>query len=183
MEWLAWSVAAVSAVAAAILAVALGRSRRRAAAAERRHRSDDSAAIALAASNERARIAREMHDVVAHTLSVVVAQADGGRFAGRTDPAAALTSLDTIADVSRAALTEMRALLGVLREGDTEAALGPQPSLADIPALVASIREGGLEVSYITTGTPARCRSARDWRPTASSRRPSRTCSSTRART
>lgn len=154
MEWLAWSVAAASAVAAAILAVALGRSRRRAAAAERRHRSDDSAAIALAASNERARIAREMHDVVAHTLSVVVAQADGGRFAGRTDPAAALASLDTIADVSRAALTEMRALLGVLREGDTEAALGPQPSLADIPALVASIREGGLEVSYVTTGTP-----------------------------
>jgi signal transduction histidine kinase len=109
---------------------------------------------ALAISDERARIAREMHDVVAHTLSIVVAQADGGRFAAPKDPAKAARALDTIADVSRAALTEMRGLLGVLRESDGEADLGPQPTLTDIPALVSSVREGGLEVSYVTTGTP-----------------------------
>lgn len=109
---------------------------------------------ALAISDERTRIAREMHDVVAHTLSIVVAQADGGRFAAAKNPAKAARALETITDVSRAALTEMRGLLGVLRESDGEAELGPQPTLADIPALVSSVREGGLEVSYVTTGTP-----------------------------
>ncbi|WP_062290882.1 sensor histidine kinase [Demequina phytophila] len=154
MTWVAWGLAAVATAVAIALAVRLAMQRRRFAALAESSASEGAAALALAASNERARIAREMHDVVAHTLSVVVAQADGGRFAGRTDPAAALSSLDTIADVSRSALAEMRALLGVLRDGDGDAALGPQPSLTDIPALVAQMREGGLEVSYVTTGTP-----------------------------
>lgn len=154
MIWVAWGAAAIALALAGLLAVHLQRERRRSAGLARDHAVQGAAATELAASNERARIAREMHDVVAHTLSVVVAQADGGRFAGRTHPEAALASLDTIADVSRSALTEMRALLGVLREGDATAAMGPQPSLADIPALVAQMREGGLEVSYVTTGTP-----------------------------
>jgi len=154
MEALAWSVA----VGAVALAVALAIVARRATRSERTTReagaSEAAAATALAASDERARIAREMHDVVAHTLSVVVAQADGGRFAAKKDPAAARRALETIAEVSRAALTEMRGLLGILRDTDTDADLGPQPTLDDIPSLVASVRAGGLDVSYVTTGTP-----------------------------
>ncbi len=154
MVWLVLALAVVAAVIAVRLALRLRAEMRRSAALEEQRAKDAAAAHELAASTERARIAREMHDVVAHTLSVVVAQADGGRFAGRTDPEAAIRSLDTIADVSRSALTEMRALLGVLREGESEAQMGPQPSLTDIPSLVASTREGGLDVSFVTTGTP-----------------------------
>ncbi|PUB19803.1 histidine kinase/DNA gyrase B/HSP90-like ATPase [Promicromonospora sp. AC04] len=76
---------------------------------------DQQAQIATAA--ERARIAREMHDIVAHSLSVVIAQADGGRYAAAADPAAAERALGTIAETGRAALADMRRLLGVLREG------------------------------------------------------------------
>lgn len=154
MEWVAWAVAGVAVAAVGALMLRVRGESRRYAELEARADRDQAAGAALAASDERARIAREMHDVVAHTLSVVVAQADGGRFAARSDPDAAQRTLDTIADVSRSALTEMRGLLGVLRESDGEAAMGPQPTLDDIPALVASTREGGLDVSYVTTGTP-----------------------------
>ncbi|MFD2028080.1 sensor histidine kinase [Promicromonospora aerolata] len=77
---------------------------------------DQQAQIATAA--ERSRIAREMHDIVAHSLSVVIAQADGGRYAAAADPAAAQRSLGTIAETGRAALADMRRLLGVLREDE-----------------------------------------------------------------
>lgn len=154
MELLAWVLAGFFAATAAILFGMWRRSEGDADALEQALIRDTAAESALAAAAERARIAREMHDVVAHTLSVVVAQADGGRFAAKTDPEAAQRTLETIAEVSRSALTEMRALLGVLRDGDGEAAMGPQPSLDDIPALVASMREGGLNVSFVTTGTP-----------------------------
>ncbi len=70
----------------------------------------------IATSAERARIAREMHDIVAHSLSVVVAQADGGRYAAQSDPDAASRALGTIAETGRAALADMRRLLGVLRD-------------------------------------------------------------------
>ncbi|MFD7022232.1 sensor histidine kinase [Promicromonospora sukumoe] len=76
---------------------------------------DQQAQISTAA--ERARIAREMHDIVAHSLSVVIAQADGGRYAAAANPAAAERALGTIAETGRAALADMRRLLGVLREG------------------------------------------------------------------
>ncbi|WP_129786466.1 sensor histidine kinase [Promicromonospora panici] len=81
---------------------------------------DQQAQIATAA--ERARIAREMHDIVAHSLSVIIAQADGGRYAAAADPAAAQRSLGTIAETGRAALADMRRLLGVLREDQPSAA-------------------------------------------------------------
>jgi signal transduction histidine kinase len=76
----------------------------------------------IATSAERARIAREMHDIVAHSLSVIIAQADGGRYAAASDPAAAQRALTTVSETGRAALADMRRLLGVLR---TEA---PRPS-------------------------------------------------------
>lgn len=107
----------------------------------------------LAATAERARIARELHDVVAHSLSVVIAQADGGRYAGRTDPEAATGALEAIAATGRQALTDMRSLLGVLREGGGEE-YAPQPDVAAIPALVEDVRTSGLDVDLIVEGEP-----------------------------
>ncbi|RZU33957.1 sensor histidine kinase [Blastococcus saxobsidens] len=107
----------------------------------------------LAASTERARIAREMHDVVAHSLSVVIAQADGGRYAGRTDPAAAVGALEAISTTGRQALADMRSLLGVLREGGGEE-YAPQPDVKAIPALVEDVRSSGLDVDLIVEGEP-----------------------------
>jgi len=107
----------------------------------------------LAASTERARIAREMHDVVAHSLSVVIAQADGGRYAGRVDPAAATSALEQISSTSRQALAEMRKLLGVLREGDGQE-FAPQPDVAAIDQLVGDVRASGLDVELVVAGSP-----------------------------
>ncbi|MFQ1003104.1 sensor histidine kinase [Modestobacter sp. SSW1-42] len=107
----------------------------------------------LAASTERARIAREMHDVVAHSLSVVIAQADGGRYAGQADPAAATSALEQISSTGRQALAEMRKLLGVLREGDGQE-FAPQPDVAAIDRLVADVRSSGLDVELVVEGRP-----------------------------
>ena len=109
--------------------------------------------LRLAASTERARIAREMHDVVAHSLSVVIAQADGGRYAGRTDPEAAVGALEQISATGRQALADMRSLLGVLREGDAQE-FAPQPDVDTIPALVDDVRRSGLDVDLLTEGEP-----------------------------
>jgi signal transduction histidine kinase len=101
----------------------------------------------LTISAERARIAREMHDVVAHSLAVVIAQADGGWFAAESSPQAARASLATIGDTGRRAMGEMRRLLGVLREGqDEEHSSVPQPGFTDITQLVEQIRASGLDV-------------------------------------
>lgn len=92
---------------------------------------------------ERNRIARDMHDVVAHSLAVVIAQADGARYASASDPAVAREALATIAATAREALGDVRLLLGQLRhqQGD-----GPSPSLADLDALVGQLRASGLPV-------------------------------------
>ena len=100
--------------------------------------------VQLAAQDERARIAREMHDVVAHGLSVIVVQADGAGYAAAKDPAVAVTTLGTIGDTGREALSEMRRLLGLLRSGDS--GVRPQPGLADITSLVADARATGVRV-------------------------------------
>ena len=140
----------------------------------------------LAAADERSHIAREMHDIVAHSLQVVISQADGARYAAAAKPALAVTALETIGQTGRSALADMRQLLGVLREtGETVAGVPgvtdddarrpaavvaspdgrgtrlppgrrPQPRLADLPALVETMRLSGLEVSLLETGTPRR---------------------------
>jgi signal transduction histidine kinase len=107
----------------------------------------------LAATTERARIAREMHDVVAHSLSVVIAQADGGRYAGRADPEAAVGALEQIAATGRQALADMRALLGVLRE-DGGQEFAPQPDVAAVPGLVEDVRRSGLDIDLLVEGEP-----------------------------
>jgi signal transduction histidine kinase len=107
----------------------------------------------LAAQTERARIARELHDVVAHSLSVVIAQADGGLYAGRAAPEKAIGALEQIAATGRQALTDMRSLLGVLRE-DGGQEYAPQPDVAAIKELVEDVRTSGLDVDLIEEGLP-----------------------------
>jgi signal transduction histidine kinase len=104
---------------------------------------------------ERARIARELHDVVAHAISVVVVQARGGRRSVRTDPDEAEEALDAIETLGRDALGEMRRLLGILRESDEEMTLGPQPSLRHLDALVQQVSDAGLSVELSIEGEPA----------------------------
>ncbi len=123
-------------------------------------------AARLAVLEERARIAREMHDIVAHSLAVIVRQAEGGAFVADQDPRAAGQVLQTIAGISRSALADMRGLLGVLRDpasgsggepgGSSEAApvAVPQPGLADLPRLVAGVRDTGVDTELTESGTP-----------------------------
>jgi signal transduction histidine kinase len=108
----------------------------------------------VAAAAERARIARELHDVVAHHVSVMVVQADGAGYALRTDPDRAGAALQAIAGTGRQALAEMRRLLGVLRSADEESTLAPVPGLGELRELLEQARTAGLEVSYTLTGKP-----------------------------
>ncbi len=109
----------------------------------------------LAASDERAHIAREMHDIVAHSLSVIITQADGARYAAVANPEIAPETLATIAATGRSSLQEMRRLLGVLR-GDAEASTRPLPGLMDLDELLLGIRAAGLPVGYSVTGDSRR---------------------------
>jgi signal transduction histidine kinase len=106
----------------------------------------------LAAAAERARIAREMHDVVAHSISVMVTLADGAAAVGPTNPAAAADTLNEVSATGRQALTDMRRMLGVLRAEDANGALAPQPGIADLPALIGRVRSTGLDVDLVVEG-------------------------------
>jgi signal transduction histidine kinase len=107
-----------------------------------------------AVGEERLRLARELHDVVAHTMSVVAVHAGTGRMVAETDPVAAREALATIETSTRAALLEMRRLLGVLRgaDGDGPGALAPAPGLLDLDALVAEVVRSGVEVDVRVEG-------------------------------
>ncbi|WP_163572284.1 histidine kinase [Fodinicola feengrottensis] len=108
---------------------------------------------ARAVVEERNRIAREMHDVVAHSLAVIVSQAQGGQYAAKTKPERAQEVLGTIAETGRQALADMRGLLGVLRSNEplnadsaVEVNRGPQPRLAELGDLLTRVRASGLHV-------------------------------------
>ncbi|MFC5501859.1 sensor histidine kinase [Lysinimonas soli] len=105
----------------------------------------------VVAEQERTRIARDMHDVVAHSLAVVVAQADGARYLGATDPAATDAALAAIASTAREALSDVRVLLAQLRHSQGD---GPQPTLVDLGRLLEQLRGSGLIVVQEVTGTP-----------------------------
>ena len=111
---------------------------------------DQQAQLAVAA--ERARIAREMHDVVAHSLTVMVALADGAAAALSRDPERSRHALDEVAATGRTALADMRRVLGVLTE--ESAPLDPQPGGPDLAALVDGFRTAGLPVEIVTSGGP-----------------------------
>ncbi|CAM5447765.1 sensor histidine kinase [Streptomyces fimicarius] len=124
----------------------------RAARLEREREAQSKVAVAA----ERARIARELHDVVAHNVSVMVVQADGAAYVMDAAPDQAKQALETISSTGRQALAEMRRLLGVLRTGDAPESgeYVPQPDVEQIEDLVAQVRQTGLEVDFKVEGTP-----------------------------
>jgi signal transduction histidine kinase len=108
-----------------------------------------------AVADERLRIARELHDVVAHSMSVIAVQAGVANHVIDSRPEQARTALATVETTTRAALVEMRRLLGVLRRPDEPAgSLAPAPGLADVPRLVAQFASAGLPVDVTMLGTP-----------------------------
>ena len=157
-----WALAITDAVgfAGAVLLVGLYVGTRRAYLAELRDRAqrlerERDASSALAAAEERARIAREMHDSVAHHLTVIVALSDGALRAVTRSPDEACDAIRDVSGTARQALAETRRLLGVLRGGFGQESRQPLPSLADLDDLVARVRAAGLPVRYERTGAAA----------------------------
>ncbi len=128
--------------------------RQRAAAEAQAQREAAAAALQAAAAEERSRIARELHDVVAHGMGVMVVQAAAAEQMLKSDPSAAQEPLSTVRRTGQEALAEMRRLLGLLRTGDAADAGEPQPGLDRLPALVEQLRSAGMPVTLTTTGAP-----------------------------
>ncbi|MET9877360.1 sensor histidine kinase [Actinacidiphila glaucinigra] len=121
----------------------------RAARLQREREAQSKAAVAA----ERARIARELHDVVAHNVSVMVVQADGAAYVLDASPEQAKQALETISTTGRQALTEMRRLLGVLRAGDDDGGeYVPQPGVDQLTDLIEQVRGAGLPVAFEVEG-------------------------------
>ncbi|WP_331767073.1 histidine kinase [Embleya sp. NBC_00896] len=107
---------------------------------------------ALAVAAERSRIAREMHDIVTHNLSVMVALADAAAMTVRSTPDRAGLAMEQVSGTGRQALTEMRRFLGILREDEPEAARHPQPDLARLGGLAEQVRAAGLPTTLTVEG-------------------------------
>jgi signal transduction histidine kinase len=107
--------------------------------------------LAVAHAEERARIARELHDVVAHSVSLMVVQAGAAQLVVERTPDRAIGALEAVGETGRRAMQELRAILGVL--GDSGLDRDPQPTLADVGAIVETIKEAGLPVSLEVRGT------------------------------
>jgi signal transduction histidine kinase len=111
----------------------------------------------LAAAAERARIAREVHDIVAHNIAVMIALAEGAAYTAPTSTGQAISLMGQVSDTGRSALTDMRRLLGVLREPTQPGHAPqpqPQPNLDDVEDLLATVRAAGLPVRLTVTGRP-----------------------------
>ncbi|MEU4236368.1 histidine kinase [Actinoplanes sp. NPDC026619] len=106
----------------------------------------------LAVADERARVAREMHDIVGHHVSVIVGLADGGAALATSRNEQTAEPLRLIGETGRQALGELRRVLGVLREEDADPQLSPQPGIDDLDRLLPSVRAAGLPVTYSTSG-------------------------------
>jgi len=144
--------------ATALAAFVLGRRARRTAALEERaarleREREERERVAVA--DERRRIARDLHDVVAHGVGVMTVQAGAARLLLEDDPRRAREPLLAVEQAGREALGELRRLLGILRRDEREPALRPQPGLADLDELLAQARRGGLPVQLAVEGTPA----------------------------
>jgi signal transduction histidine kinase len=111
------------------------------------------ARAAQAAAEERTRIARDMHDILAHAVSVMIVQAEAGAAVVNQDPKKAEKAFDAISDGGRDALTQLRRMLGVLRDGDA-LALTPQPTVAELPRLVETLRSAKIDLRMVVEGTP-----------------------------
>jgi signal transduction histidine kinase len=139
-----------------LFALLLARRSRRVHAAEERAAQlerDQQERAQAAVAEERSRIARELHDVIAHSVSVMTVQAGAARTLLPEDPDRAMAPLLAVEETGRQALAEMRRLLGILRE-DNAPALAPQPGLSELPALAESVRHAGLPVEVSVEGEP-----------------------------
>jgi signal transduction histidine kinase len=105
-----------------------------------------------AVARERSRIAREMHDVLAHSMSVIAVQAAAAQEIARSNPAKVVNVLGRIEAIGRESLTEMRRMLGVLRDGDEPISLAPQPTLNDVRTVIAQCAESGIPTELVITG-------------------------------
>ncbi|NRQ37275.1 sensor histidine kinase [Nonomuraea sp. NN258] len=105
-----------------------------------------------AAQRERARIARDMHDILAHAVSLMVVQAEAGPVVVRSNPARAEAAFDAIATAGRDAMTQLRSMLGVLKQD--EAPRAPQPTIDELPALAEQVAGTGLDVAFTAKGEP-----------------------------
>jgi signal transduction histidine kinase len=123
--------------------------------AERERVAREQRAAERAATQERTRIAHELHDVVAHGVSLMVLQANAAEVTVESDPGGAAERMRTVDRAGREALFELRRLLGLLRPDET-AGLTPPPGLDALPALVASLARSGVDVRLTTHGEPAR---------------------------
>lgn len=141
---------------------------------------DNQARIAAAA--ERARIAREIHDIVSHSLSTVVVLAKGASANVRSDPDRAEHAIRTVEGTGRDALAEMRRMLDVLRD-EEPGSHSPRPGTAQLEQLITDLREAGAPVEFTVHGTRGHFRTARTSRCTGSCRKRSPTRASTQART
>ncbi|RAJ38821.1 signal transduction histidine kinase [Kitasatospora sp. SolWspMP-SS2h] len=116
---------------------------------------------ARAVAEERARIAREMHDILAHAVSLMVVQAEAGPLVVRGDPDRAVRAFDAIADSGRDAMVQLRRSLGVLKEGGAAPALAPQPRLAELADVLQRVRDSGVAVdAEIEEAGPAEVQAA-----------------------
>ncbi len=145
---------------ASVLIAGLYASTRRAYLAELRDRAqrlqrERDQTSALAAAVERARIAREMHDSVAHHLTVIVALSDGALAAVTRSPAQASEAIRGVSTTAREALAETRRLLGILRADSGQELRRPLPGFSDLEGLFTRVRAAGLPVRYERTGAPA----------------------------
>jgi signal transduction histidine kinase len=113
---------------------------------------DQQAVIAAAA--ERTRIARELHDIVSHSLSVVITLADAAAVVSRADPGRGAEAMTEVSEVGRSALSDMRAMFGVLRDSDPLPGLEPQPGVDRLGALADRVRATGLAVDLTVEGPP-----------------------------
>jgi signal transduction histidine kinase len=107
----------------------------------------------IAATAERTRIAREMHDIVAHSISVIIALADGAALSNDQGTRQSTEAMCKVSETGRQALAEMRRLLGVLRDDATHNDLAPQPGIARLDDLVNAVRATGLPVNLVVSGT------------------------------
>jgi signal transduction histidine kinase len=147
-NWVEVLIGATFSVGLPMLFGRIGYNRRRRIAVERDRAAHD------AVAEERSRIARELHDVVAHAMSVMVVQAGAARSVLDHDREAARTAIGRIETTGRDGMIEMRRLIAILKDDGADAALAPQPSLAQLDGLVDTVREAGVPVEVVVEGTP-----------------------------
>jgi signal transduction histidine kinase len=135
--------------------VQLSRARRSVLIAQEARLAREHAALTQqAVRDEKSRIARELHDIIAHSVSVITAQATGAQQVFDTEPGLARDALRSIETTGRGALTEMRRLLGVLQLENDDPGIEPQPGLDQLPLLIAQMERSGFPVELIVTGDP-----------------------------